>query len=195
MILNNRLPNPLSVYNDYWANQLIRVIEGNFRNIQNEFDTVFTYTPTGYFGSFYDTTTQTISSANTAYPITIDTTVLAKGLDIVDGSKITFSNAGVYNIQFSAQITKTTAPRAYVWIWLRKNGIDIDWSATKVHVEGSTPFLVPAWNFVENFNRADYAQLMWASDSTDVQLLTEAASSPVPAIPSVILTVVQEARL
>jgi hypothetical protein len=38
-------------------------------------------------------------------------------------------------------------------------------------------------------NATDYFELMWAVDSTDVQLLAAAASSPVPAIPSVILSV------
>jgi hypothetical protein len=191
-----RLPNAVIEYATSWGNQLIRAIELNFNNVKSEFDTTYRYTSNGYNGSFYDTTIQTIAAINTAYAMTYDTTVLSNGITIESSSHIKFTYSGVYNIQFSAQIDNTASPAAIVWIWLRKNGTsDVAYSATKVHVQGSNAYLVAAWNFVDTFTAGDYVEIMWSSDKTSVRLLSEIASSPVPAIPSVILTVVQEARV
>jgi hypothetical protein len=190
-----RLPNAVVEYATSWGNQLIRAIELNFGNIKSEFDTTYRYTSNGYNGSFYDTTIQTIAAINTAYAMKYNTTVLSNGITIESGSHIKFTYSGVYNIQFSAQIDNTASPAAIAWIWLRKNGTDVPYSATKIHVQGSNAYLVAAWNFVDSFSAGDYVEIMWASDKTTVRLLAGAASSPIPAIPSVILTVVQEARV
>lgn len=190
-----RLPNAIAQYAADWANQLIRAIELNFNRVKAEFDTTYLHTPNGYYGSFYDTTTQTAAAINTAYAMKLNTTVVSEGVTIVSNSRITFTHAGIYNIQFSAEVDNTASPVAFVYIWLRKNGTDIPYSASKVHVQGSNADLVAAWNFVESFAAGDYAEIMWSTDSTSVRLLAAAASAPVPAIPSVIVTVVQEARV
>lgn len=46
-----------------------------------------------------------------------------------------------------------------------------------------------AWNFVLSLKAGDYFELMWSVSDTSVQIVAQAASAPVPAIPSVILTV------
>ena len=70
-----------------------------------------TPTPTGYYGAFQDNTTQTAVSANTAYAVKLNTTDLTNGVSVVnDGSgnptRITLANTGIYNIQFSLQLSK-----------------------------------------------------------------------------------------
>lgn len=190
-----RLPNAVFQYAQDWALQLIRAIELNFNRVKSEFDTTFAYTPTGYYGSFYDTTTQTAAVINTAYAIQLNTTDSSNGVSIVSNSRITFTHAGVYNIQFSAQINSTASPISLIWIWLRKNGTDVPNSAGRVHIQGSSADTIASWNYVSSFAAGDYVELMWATDKTTTRLLYQAASSPVPAIPSVIVTVVQEARV
>lgn len=190
-----RLPNAIAQYAADWANQLIRAIELNFNNVKSEFATTYKYTPTGYCGSFYDTTTQTAAAINTPYAMTMDTTVISNGITVESGSHILFAHDGIYNVQFSAQIDSTASPVALTWIWLRKNGTDVPYSAGRVHVQGSSANLIAAWNYVDRFNAGDYIQVMWATDKTSVRLLATTAASPVPAIPSVIVTVVQEARV
>lgn len=189
-----RLPNAIAQYASDWAMQLIRAIELNFNKVKSEFDTTYLHTPNGYYGSFYDTTTQTAAAINTAYAMNLNTTIISEGISIQSNSQITFNNAGIYNIQFSAEIDSTASPVSLIWIWLRKNGTDVAYSASQIHVQGSTASEVAAWNFVESFAAGDYAEIMWATDATTTRLLAKAASSPVPAIPSVIVTVVQEAR-
>jgi len=148
--------------------------------------------PILHYGSFYDTTTQSAAAINTAYAMTFNTTDSSNGVSLSSPtSRILIANTGVYNIQFSAQLHKTAGAVGNTYIWLRINGSDIANSAGKTAVQGSTAELIAAWNYVTNFTAGQYFELMWSADDTRCQILAQAASSPVPAIPSVILTVTQ----
>lgn len=142
------------------------------------------------YGSFYDTTTQTAAAINTAYAMTFNTTDLSVG--VTRGSptsRIYVDRPNVYNIQFSAQVDKTSGGVALVWIWLRKNGTNVPDSAGQVRIQGNDAELISAWNYIIQLNAGDYIEIMWEVDSTSVILLAEAASAVHPSVPSVILTV------
>jgi hypothetical protein len=142
------------------------------------------------YGTFYDTTTQTAAVANTAYPITFNTTDLSRG--VYRGSptsRIVVDREGIYNFQFSAQLDNTSGGNHLIFIWCRKNGVDVAQSASQVSLKGSDGELVAAWNFVMQMKALDYFELVWSVNNTAVQILAQAAAAPVPAIPSVLLTV------
>ena len=142
------------------------------------------------YGSFYDTTTQTAAVINTAYGITYNSTDLSQGVYIgTPASRIYVDRPNVYNIQFSAQLDKTSGGLGVFWVWLRKNGVDVPNSATQIRIQGNDAETVAAWNFLLQLNAGDYFELMWAVNTTDIQIATFPAVAPVPAIPSVILTV------
>jgi hypothetical protein len=142
------------------------------------------------YGSFYDTTTQTAALINTAYPITFNTTDLSQGVYLGSPtSRVYVDRPNVYNIQFSAQLDKTSGGVALVWIWLRKNGVDVPDSAGQVRIQGNDAELVSAWNYLTQLNAGDYIEIMWETDDTSVILLTEPATAVHPAVPSIILTV------
>jgi hypothetical protein len=146
------------------------------------------------YGAFHDSTTQNAAVINTAYAVTFNTTDLSNGVSIGSPtSRIVVTTAGKYNFQFSAQLHKTNASVGYIYIWARVNGTNIADSAGKIHVNGSQAENIASWNYVLNMNANDYFELMWSTDDTNCQLLAIAASSPVPAIPSVILTATQVA--
>ena len=141
-------------------------------------------------GSFYDTTTQTAAVINTAYAITFDSTSLTQGVSIgTPTSRVYVNRTGSYNIQFSLQLVSTNAASKDVYIWADVNGTSVPESATKLTMSGSSNAYVAAWNFVIRMSAGDYFQLMWSTSNTNVQIARIAASAPVPAIPSVILTV------
>lgn len=143
-------------------------------------------------GSFISTATQTASAINTAYPVTLSATTSAYLVSIGSpASRIVCAQAGHYNFQFSLQLDKTAASTAAVYIWYRVNGVDIANSATKVAVNGSDAEIVAAWNFLQDMNAGDYFELVWSTDDTNCFIAGFAASPPVPAIPSVILTACQ----
>jgi hypothetical protein len=142
------------------------------------------------YGTFYDTTTQTAAAINTAYGLTFDTTDLTNGVYIGSPtSRVYVDKPGVYNIQFSAQLDNTSGGDHLAYIWLRVNGTDVAYSAGQTRIKGNAGELVAAWNYVYQFNQNDYFELMWSVSDTSVQVLAQAAAAPVPAIPSVILTV------
>ena len=142
------------------------------------------------YGVFYDTTTQTAAAINTAYPITFNTTDISLGVTRgTPTSRIYVDRPGAYNFQFSIQLDKTTASAKDVWIWYRLNGVDAANSATQVTLAGTNAAVVAAWNFVLKMNAGDYFELVWSTSDTSCQILNFAAAAPVPAVPSVILTV------
>lgn len=146
-----------------------------------------------YYGSFYDTTTQSAASINTAYGMTLNTTAEANGVSIGSPtSRVVVENAGVYNIQFSLQLDKVSAAVGNVYIWLRLSGVDVAQSTGKIALQGSTAETVAAWNYVITLAANDYIELMWSTDDTNCQIIANGSTPPAPAIPSVILTVVQE---
>jgi hypothetical protein len=141
-------------------------------------------------GAFYDTTTQTAAAINTAYAITLDSTSLTQGVSIgTPTSRVYVDRTGSYNIQFSLQLVSTNAASKDVYIWADVNGTSVPESATKLTLSGSSNAYVAAWNFVIRMSAGDYFRLMWSTSNTNVQIARIAASAPVPAIPSVILTV------
>lgn len=148
------------------------------------------------YGYFYDLTNQTLSSANTAYPMKMNTTDLQQGISVNNSSEITFSKAGIYNIQFSAQLDRSTGSAVEnVSIWLRKNGVDVPFSTTDIFIVGSGDKApqVAAWNFFQNVNDGDQIQIMWSATSNNILISYQAErTSPVrPALPSVIVSVNQ----
>ena len=104
-------------------------------------------------------------------------------------SRVYVDRTGSYNIQFSLQLVSTNAAAKDVYIWADVNGTSVPESATKLTLSGSSNAYVAAWNFVIRMSAGDYFRLMWSTSNTNVQIARIAASAPVPAIPSVILTV------
>ena len=149
------------------------------------------YTSERYFLNAFDTTTQTNPSAASGNAFTYNTVVDSRGVSVVSGSMIQVENSGVYNIQFSAQLEKSSANKEDVDIWLSKNNVGVPWSATTIVVEGSSDRQVAAWNFFLSMDTNEFAQLYWHSEDLNVVALA-ASGHAVPAhpdIPSIILTV------
>jgi hypothetical protein len=150
-------------------------------------------TSTGSYGSFYDTTTQINPVANAANSMSFNETDISNGVSI-SGSTNPFNtyikteNAGVYDIQFSAQLDKTDTGKDEIVIWLRKNGTDLTDTATSVSLTNNNDKVVAAWNWFVQSAANDYYQIIWSSADIDMRLLAEVSSSQHPGIPSVILT-------
>jgi len=142
-----------------------------------------------FYAVYCSTQTQTLGAVGVGQPITFNT--LESNQDItVSGSNITIPTAGVYNIQFSAQLDRTGGGVDNAYIWLRKNGVDVPRSNTVVTVSGNAGAakIVAAWNFVVTVTAGDVFQLYWTGTHSTIELLSQAYDS-LPLIPSVILTV------
>ncbi|CAB5220383.1 hypothetical protein UFOVP238_40 [uncultured Caudovirales phage] len=151
----------------------------------------------GYYGAFESTGTQTLAAINTAYAMTLNTTDGSNGVSVVSSSRVTFANAGVYNVQWSGQFQNTDTQDHDVKVWLRLNGTDITGSTGIVSVPsshgGTAGHCIPSWNYVLTFAAGDYIEFYWSSDSTAVTLqsYTSGSSPATPSTASLLVTAQQ----
>ena len=156
-------------------------------------------TTLGYYGSFYDTTTQVATAINTARAMQVNTSDLTNGVSVVNDednrpTKITVANTGIYNLQFSAQLSRNAGNNSVVInIWLAKEGLAVPFSNTSLTLTGTDDAAkaVAAWNFFVTMNAGQYLQLMWTVSDLDLIIESFAAATPAPEIPSLILTLSQ----
>jgi len=146
------------------------------------------------YGSFYDTTNQANTPASTARAINISSTATASGVSIVSGNRITVDHDGIYNIQFSLQLIKTSNNNGDADIWLRYNGVDVPNSNSIVTlIDGSkgSSKTITAWNFVQAMTASSYCQIYWSAADTGLTIYAVGTqSTPTrPATPSMIVTV------
>ena len=153
----------------------------------------------GYWGSFWDETSQVAALANTAYGIKlrqIDTA--SRGTKVISDTRLTIDYSGIYSITFSIQFSNTDSSIHDINVWLRKNGADVPasdsrFSITARHgsVDGN---VIGTVNFVLGVTTNDYLELMWATSNVTAYIHAEVAqASPFahPSIPGIICTVVQ----
>lgn len=158
----------------------------------------------GYWGSFWDETSQVAAAIDTAYPILLRKVDLAnRGVKIVSNSRITVDHPGIYSFTFSIQFTNSDVQIHDVDVWLRKNdsgssgdvpASDSRFSVIASHggVDGN---VIGTVNFVLGLVAGDYIELMWMTSNVAAYIHAEGASaSPAhPSIPGIICTVVQVA--
>ena len=190
-----------------WESQSILNVQAG-RNIvfaQTETHNVSTLTVSagtagvfGWWGSFWDTTDQTVTSTTQAYVVTLNNADTNNdGVSVVSSSQLTVANAAVYRVSVSYQFVNTDSQAHDVVFWFRKNGTDIADSASKVTVPsthgGALGHQITMVEILQKLAVGDYVQLVWSADNTAIKIETlPAGTTPVhPQIPSVIVTVNQ----
>ena len=143
-----------------------------------------------YSASYWSTVTQGPYAANSIHALTLNSTDWQTGIVLQNNSQVKMTNAGKYNIAFSAQLYQPQG-NSVVNIWLAKNGTAVPQSNTKVDVNANNPWVVAAWNFFVNANSGDYYELIFSSDSNNTVIQAASPDQGHPDIPSVILTVNQ----
>lgn len=150
------------------------------------------------YGSFWSTDDQTATGTGDQMAMYVNNSGTVSGISLLVGppqDTFRFINAGVYNIQFSAQLYRSGGGSdSHVAIWLKKNGNNIPESGTYVHFNSNNTYLVAAWNFFVSANALDEYQIIWSTDNTNISLETLAEDAiilGVPTTPSVIITINQ----
>ena len=144
------------------------------------------------YGYFFDTTEQTASLVNTPYSIMLNTTDLSNGIYITSGSRITFLNTGIYDLQFSAQLSQKSGGTQVADIWLSYTGSNVPNTNTAITVQGTAAKAVAAWDFMfEVKNPYDYVELKWSTPDVGLVLQYATTGSIHPAVPSLIVSVIQ----
>jgi phage gp45-like len=152
----------------------------------------------GFWGQFWSTSDQLNAGATSVNYMTVNNSDPSNNQVQIGAtsSQIKVLNAGVYNVQFSAQFDKTDGGKDEVSVWFLKNGVNIPDSNSIFSLEGNHDKLIAALNLMVNLGVNDYIQIAWASADTDMSLHFDAAgTSPTrPQTPSVIITLQQVAN-
>lgn len=158
----------------------------------------------GYWGSFWDQTSQVAALANTAYPIKLrQVDTASRGIRVISDGRIMVDYPGIYSFTFSIQFSNTDAQIHDINVWLRKNNAgslgdvaasDSRFSIISSHggVDGN---VIGTVNFVLGLTTNDYIELMWMTSNVAAYIHAgdAEASPPHPSIPGIICTVVQVA--
>jgi len=153
------------------------------------------------YGAFQDTTDQT-ATANTATVMTFNTTDFSNGVSVVTSggkaSRLTVAQAGIYNLQFSAQFENSDTQEHDASIWLRQDasgaGIDIAGSTGFVGIPskhgGINGHIIAGWNYFVTLNANDFVEIWWSTPNTAVTIQAyPAGTSPTrPTTASVVAT-------
>lgn len=142
-------------------------------------------------GLFFNTAVQTFAVTNTAYPVVFNSTYLSNAVQLQSGStsRVEALVGGVYNFQYSGQILSSSSSSKEIAIWVRRDGIDINYS-TRVFTDNDNNHRnTKSWNFNIDLQAGQYVEIMAAVTSTDLWLDAAAASPPKTAVPSSVMTV------
>lgn len=126
----------------------------------------------------------TAAAADTAYALTFTSSVSNGIANGTPASRIVFSEAGEYLINFSAQIASSTSSSVSFRFWPRKNGTNVTGSTmvNSLHNNGST--FVTGRSAIFQFAAGDYLEAMWATTDTSGHLDATAATAYAPAAPA-----------
>ena len=145
-----------------------------------------------YYGAFAKTVSVALPAIDTATAITFNTTTVSNGVSIGSpASRVIVSRSGLYNLSMSFQLSSSSSSIKDVYLWVRKNGVDLP-NSTIVHsLESDSAKTVQSRSMAVSLNANDYIELYWGSPDNNVSLSAIAATSFSPATPSVILSVNQ----
>jgi hypothetical protein len=189
------LPLATETYDRPFMDQNSNVLRLFFTRLINAFDNLVSTNDGGRFlymprGLFYSTVDQTATLANTGYPVEFENTYIGNGISIggTDDTRITATDDGVYNFQVTLQLEHNNSSAATLWTWINKNGTDQPYGGQKNTIKGNDDTAVH-WNFSIDLTAGQYIEMYWATDDTDLNLHTEAATAPHPGLPSAVVAV------
>lgn len=140
----------------------------------------FIYTPRA---AFYSTADQTASSTNTGFAVTFNQTTYASGVTLSNNSRLNVTHPGTYHFDITLQLEHNNSSETPVTVWEEKNGTAVAYSGHRFDVKGNDDYVIH-WGFAADLNGGDYIEIYWATGDTQLNLHTEAASSPHPGFPS-----------
>jgi hypothetical protein len=142
-------------------------------------------------GLFFNTVDQTFAATNTAYPVVYNQTYLSNAVALRSGStsEIEVTIGGIYNFQYSGQLLSTNASSKDVFLWIKRNDVNIGYSTHAYTLTGNNEYIEVNWNFNIDLAAGEYVELEIASTSTNVRLDAVAPTSPHPGISSSVMTV------
>lgn len=193
------LPLAPEEYTPAYQNGLIRILRLYFSTLFNFSNALVSSVGAGYLktpsGQFSSIVSQTAAGADTPTRVAFEVTDYANEIYAVAGDGVHVNHPGVYNYQFSIQLENPTAQYVEVTIWLKQNGVDVPYTASKYAISikhgAINGYLIVTCNFFISMAAGDYVELWWAT--TDALVIMEAYPAQTvpyacPGIPSAVAT-------
>ena len=145
--------------------------------------------------SCYSTQSQAIPTSGSIQPVTFTDVWTQDRVNIVDNTKITFQDAGVYQFNFVAQVTNSDNAVHSTWFWIKYNGNNFPNSTTQITLNPRKNSDAPSaqlmtMNIIGRAqNDNDFIELYWTGNSTTIQLTESPAFGEVPETPSIIASI------
>jgi len=144
----------------------------------------------------FSATTQSIVSTTTPQIILYDATSDFNGITCVNGSAFQLSRfvlpqQGDYFLTFFASTDNAINAVHNIYIWVRKNGVDVGNSCLTASIGSQAPSTSTRGIIFDGIT-GDYVELWMAGDNTNMRLtaLAASASNPVrPATPSIVVDI------
>jgi hypothetical protein len=125
--------------------------------------------------------------------MTFNVTDYTNGITVASNSRITVTDSGIYNLQWSGQFENTDSQDHDVRVWIKINGTNLVGStgfAAMPSKHGSVNgHTIIGWNYFLSLDATDYVELWWETDSTAVSIQAYAAASNYPSTASLIATI------
>ena len=146
------------------------------------------------YGNFSRAADLSLTSTSTVYVVPFDTVEDTGGgiyRDSTNTSRIYVPKDGDYQIIFSPQFSNTNSSSAQADVWLRKNGVDIARTNSRVTLQGLPNEVIATIPFIIDLKAGDYIEIACSTDHSTVSLKSYTGlTTPVrPDIPAVIMTV------
>jgi hypothetical protein len=140
-------------------------------------------------GSFFDSTTQH-AVVSTPTPMNFGNNYFSQDINLASATEIQVDNDGLYSIQFSAQVYRTSgSSNREIDIWFKVNGADVPDSNTRMTIKDNSVYHVASWNIFLNLVASDMVEIYWFVNDANIELRAEAATASLPATPSIIATI------
>ena len=140
------------------------------------------------YGSFSSTQSQTVAGVNTTTVLTYNNTEAASQT-YSSGGKIYVQASGVYRILYTVQFDTSSGGAQSVIVWFRKNGVNIDRSASVFTIANNAENIA-ACEIIVSLLYGDYIEIVCQSGDANMTAAYMAAGGVAPnnypAIPSII---------
>ena len=216
------LPNPPTQWDPQYMRQVIRVLEIYFSQLDsNAANHASKYTADNFYGGvfhgdgsqlyvpynqFYSVVDQTAAAIDQAYALKLEETSFTNGIYIAgaNDTEITFSEPGIYTINYSLAFKNTTNDLQEIDVWFRYNNgtgaVDVPDSNSKFAIPprkstGTPAYLIAVTAFTGFAEAQDvYVEIMWRVSDTNVSLehlpavtYSAGVTPAIPATPSAIV--------
>ena len=175
-------------YERPYMDQNSNVLRLFFNRLVNSLNTLLSTDVGGKFlynpcAAFFSTQDQTASVVNTGYAVTFNNTSYNSAVTLSNNSRINVQNPGIYKFDVTLQLEHNNSSETPVTVWEQKNGSAIAYSGHMFDVKGNDDYIIH-WGFTVSLVADDYIEVYWSTGDTQLNLHTEAATSPHPGVPS-----------